>query len=144
VPAGHVAKTLALHYHGSYKLVVIPASRRLDLSRLRQLSGGSTHLRLATEHEMERDFPDFEVGALPPFGPLLPARSSSRHPRDRRQALLAASAAGSAVPGIVERGHLRLRRRDGLGALDQPQRGAELLLHEAVEMLAGLPDIHDP
>jgi Ala-tRNA(Pro) deacylase len=73
VPAGHVAKTIALHEEGSYKLVVIPASRRLELSRLRQLSGASPHLRLATEHEMERDFPDFEVGALPPFGPLLPA-----------------------------------------------------------------------
>jgi Ala-tRNA(Pro) deacylase len=73
VPAGHVAKTVALHEPGSYRLVVIPASRRVDLSRLRELTGGSPHLRLATEHEMERDFPDFEVGALPPFGPLLPA-----------------------------------------------------------------------
>lgn len=72
VPAGHVAKTLALHEPGSYRLVVIPASRRLDLSRLRDLTGGSPHLRLATEHELERDFPDFEVGALPPFGPMLP------------------------------------------------------------------------
>ena len=73
VPAGHVAKTIALREGGSYKLVVIPASRRVDLTRVRALSGGSAHLRLATEHEMERDFPDFEVGALPPFGPLLPA-----------------------------------------------------------------------
>src|SRR5688572_2826293 len=48
VPAGHVAKTLALHEHGSHKLVVIPASRRLDLVRLRELSGGSRHLRLAS------------------------------------------------------------------------------------------------
>lgn len=53
--------------------MVIPASRRLDLSRLRELTGASLHLRLATEQEMKRDFPDFEVGALPPFGPLLPA-----------------------------------------------------------------------
>jgi Ala-tRNA(Pro) deacylase len=73
VPAGQVAKTLALREEGSYRLVVIPASRRLDLSRLRELSGRSPHLRLATEHEIERDFPNFEVGALPPFGPLLPA-----------------------------------------------------------------------
>jgi Ala-tRNA(Pro) deacylase len=73
VPAGHVAKTLALREPGSYKLVVIPASRRLDLSRLRELTRGSPHLRLATEHELERDFPDFELGALPPFGPMLPA-----------------------------------------------------------------------
>jgi Ala-tRNA(Pro) deacylase len=73
VPAGHTAKTLALRDQGSYRLVVIPASRRLDLSRVRELGGQSPHLRLATEHEIGRDFPTFEVGALPPFGPLLPA-----------------------------------------------------------------------
>jgi Ala-tRNA(Pro) deacylase len=73
VPAGYVAKTIVLHEEGSYRLVVIPASKRLDLSRLRELSGGSPRLRLASEHEMARDFPDFEVGAVPPFGPLLPA-----------------------------------------------------------------------
>jgi Ala-tRNA(Pro) deacylase len=72
VPAGHVAKTLALNDQGRYRLVVIPASRRLDLSRARDAIGGSLHLRLATEHELGREFPDFEVGALPPFGPLLP------------------------------------------------------------------------
>jgi Ala-tRNA(Pro) deacylase len=73
VPAGHVAKTLALCDQGSYNLVVIPASRHLDLWRVRDATGGSLHLRLATEHELGRDFRDFEVGALPPFGPLLPA-----------------------------------------------------------------------
>ena|SRR5688572_22583195 len=73
VPAGHVAKTLALKDQSAYRLVVIPASRRLDLWRVRDVSGGSLHLRLATEHELGRDFRDFEVGALPPFGPLLPA-----------------------------------------------------------------------
>jgi Ala-tRNA(Pro) deacylase len=73
VPAGHVAKTLALRDQDSYRLVVIPASRRLDLARVRQLGGRSPHLRLATEHELRRDFPNFDVGALPPFGPLLPA-----------------------------------------------------------------------
>jgi hypothetical protein len=41
VPAGHVAKTLVLHQAGSYRLVVIPASRRLDLLRVRELTGGS-------------------------------------------------------------------------------------------------------
>ena len=74
VPAGHVAKTIALHQGRAYRLVVIPASRRLDLSRLRELSGGSPHLRLATEHEMKRDFPDFEVGALPPSVPCCQPR----------------------------------------------------------------------
>ena len=30
--------------------------------------GASHHLRLATEEELQRDFPAFELGALPPFG----------------------------------------------------------------------------
>src|SRR5207248_10096484 len=31
------------------------------------------HVRLATEQELLRDFPDFELGALPPLGSLLGA-----------------------------------------------------------------------
>jgi Ala-tRNA(Pro) deacylase len=67
------AKTILLHDQGVYRLVVIPASRQLDLARLRDRLGASAHLRLATENEMLRDFPAFEVGALPPFGPMIPA-----------------------------------------------------------------------
>lgn len=66
-------KTLALHDRAGYRLAVIPASRQLDLERVREALAATSHLRLATEEEMERDFPTFEVGALPPFGPLLPA-----------------------------------------------------------------------
>jgi prolyl-tRNA editing enzyme YbaK/EbsC (Cys-tRNA(Pro) deacylase) len=66
------AKTLVLHDRGGYRLAVIPALRRLDTHRVRELLGGTSHLRLATEEELERDFPMFEVGAMPPFGPMLP------------------------------------------------------------------------
>jgi Ala-tRNA(Pro) deacylase len=66
------AKTLALHDRDGYRLAVIPATGRLDLDRTRRLLDASAHLRLATEEEMERDFPGFEVGALPPLGPDLP------------------------------------------------------------------------
>lgn len=66
------AKTLALHDRGGYRLAVIPASRRLDLHRVRELMGGTSHLRLATEEELETDFAMFEVGALPPLGPMVP------------------------------------------------------------------------
>jgi Ala-tRNA(Pro) deacylase len=66
------AKTLALHDRGGYRLAVIPANRRLDLQRVRALLGGTAHLRLATEPELERDFPMFDVGALPPLGPMVP------------------------------------------------------------------------
>lgn len=63
-----MAKTVALHDHDGYRLAVVPASERLDVRRARELLGASHHLRLATERELERDFPAFEVGAMPPFG----------------------------------------------------------------------------
>jgi Ala-tRNA(Pro) deacylase len=66
------AKTLALHDRAGYRMAVIPASHRLDMHRLRELLGASSHLRLATEAELQRDFPMFEVGAMPPLGPMMP------------------------------------------------------------------------
>jgi Ala-tRNA(Pro) deacylase len=66
------AKTLALHDRDGFRLAVIPALRRLDLHRVRELLGATSHLRLATEEELERDFPMFDVGALPPLGPMIP------------------------------------------------------------------------
>ena len=66
------AKTLALHDRGGYRMAVIPASHRLDLHRTRELLGATGHLRLATEDELERDFPMFDVGAMPPLGPMMP------------------------------------------------------------------------
>jgi Ala-tRNA(Pro) deacylase len=65
-------KTLVLHDRGGYSLVVVPADRHVDLGRVRDLTGGTHHLRLATEAEMGRDFPLYEVGAVPPIGPSLP------------------------------------------------------------------------
>ena len=72
-PPQDAAKTVLLRDDDGYRLAVIPALRRLDLERARHLLGATKHLRLATEHEMEQDFPGLEVGALPPFGPLLAA-----------------------------------------------------------------------
>jgi Ala-tRNA(Pro) deacylase len=62
------AKTVVLHDQDGYRLAVVPASERLDVSRARELLGASRHLRLATEAELREDFPAFEVGAVPPFG----------------------------------------------------------------------------
>ena len=66
------AKTLALRDHDQYRMAVIPATHRLDLHRVRELLGCTSHLRLATEAELERDFPMFDVGAMPPLGPMMP------------------------------------------------------------------------
>lgn len=70
--AASVAKTLVLHDRDGYRIAVIPAGRRLDMVRTRAALRGTSHLRLATEEEIEAAFPGFEVGALPPFGESLP------------------------------------------------------------------------
>ncbi len=63
------AKTLAVIDHERVWLAVVPATRRLDLDRARRALRADSHLRLATEEELAREFPSFDVGALPPFGP---------------------------------------------------------------------------
>ena len=66
-----MAKTVLLHDHGGFRAAVIPASERLDLQKARALLHASGHLRLASEDEIEREFPVFDAGAMPPFGALL-------------------------------------------------------------------------
>src|ERR687896_159981 len=66
------AKTLLLHDRDGWRIAVVPANRRLDIERARRLLAGTSHLRLATEDEMREAFPSFDVGALPPVGPMLP------------------------------------------------------------------------
>jgi Ala-tRNA(Pro) deacylase len=73
VAPDHAAKTMVLRDGDAYRLAVIPASHRLDLGKAREALGATRHLRLATEPEMESDFEAFEVGAIPPIGPMLPA-----------------------------------------------------------------------
>jgi Ala-tRNA(Pro) deacylase len=73
LPPDDVAKTIALRDHQRYRLAVLPASRRLDLRKVRNAVDAGKSLRLATEREMKTDFPQFEVGALPPIGPFLGA-----------------------------------------------------------------------
>jgi prolyl-tRNA editing enzyme YbaK/EbsC (Cys-tRNA(Pro) deacylase) len=48
---------------------VIPASERLDLRKLRELLGeGKKELHLANEADLARDYAEFDLGAVPPFG----------------------------------------------------------------------------
>ena len=72
IDAGEVVKTVAVRAAGGYALMGIPATRRLDM-HLVQAAVGDRHARLATEEELLRDFPGFELGALPPLGSLLGA-----------------------------------------------------------------------
>lgn len=72
-PPDQVAKTVVLHDGAAYVIAAIPASERLDLHKLRTLLGATRRLRLASEEEIAADFPSLEVGAVPPFGPMVPA-----------------------------------------------------------------------
>jgi Ala-tRNA(Pro) deacylase len=50
-------------------LVVLPAYRQFDANAVREATG-RTGLRLENEVELQRLFPDCELGAMPPFGHL--------------------------------------------------------------------------
>lgn len=71
-PPDQVAKTVVLHDGDAYVIAAIPAAYRLDLHKLRELLGATQKLQLATEQQIARDFPSLEVGAVPPFGPMVP------------------------------------------------------------------------
>jgi Ala-tRNA(Pro) deacylase len=73
LPAARVAKTVVTIEDDTLRLAVVPASRRLDLHRLRAALHAGEHLRLATEEELAEAFPEFEVGAIPPLGRLVGA-----------------------------------------------------------------------
>jgi Ala-tRNA(Pro) deacylase len=78
VPPSDVAKTVVLRDEGGVRLAVIPASERLDMHKLKE-ELGSKGLRLLTEQEMAEEFDDFEVGAVPPFGPMFKALELMDH-----------------------------------------------------------------
>jgi Ala-tRNA(Pro) deacylase len=64
-----VAKTLVVKVPGGYTRVVLPASARLDMHKLREIHGGGRHkVHLASEEDLRRDYPEFELGAVPPIG----------------------------------------------------------------------------
>ena len=48
---------------------VLPAPFHVDFEKLRKLAH-AREIRLASEHEFKRLFPDCEPGAMPPLGPL--------------------------------------------------------------------------
>jgi len=69
LPAGEVAKTVVVFGDGEYRMLVVPASKVVDLYGVRSALG-FTQLRLAAETELEQLFPDCELGAMPPIGAL--------------------------------------------------------------------------
>jgi Ala-tRNA(Pro) deacylase len=64
-----VAKTLVLVTPEGNLRAVLPASERVDLRRVGDLVGvGGKKVHLASEGDLARDYGEFELGAVPPFG----------------------------------------------------------------------------
>lgn len=70
--ASHVAKAVVVDTDEGRLIAVLPAYRRLDEHAVRDHLGRH-HVRLATEEEIEADYPDFELGAFPPVPALVGA-----------------------------------------------------------------------
>lgn len=64
-----MAKVIILNGDNKYFMIVLPASYRIDIEKLKIILNVK-NLRLSTEEELEKLFPDCEVGATPPFGNL--------------------------------------------------------------------------
>jgi Ala-tRNA(Pro) deacylase len=64
-----VAKTLVVTTPEGYVRAVLPASKRIDLHKLREVTGGGKKdVHLASEEDLARDYPEFDLGAVPPIG----------------------------------------------------------------------------
>jgi Ala-tRNA(Pro) deacylase len=64
-----VAKTLVLVAPTGNVRAVLGASDRVDLHKVATVIGvGGKKVHLATEDDLARSYPDFELGAVPPFG----------------------------------------------------------------------------
>ena len=69
VPGRDWAKVVVCFIDGEPVEAVVPAPSFVNLDSLLELAGGSV-IRVAEEGELRRLFPECEVGAMPPFGPL--------------------------------------------------------------------------
>ena len=67
VDPAEVAKTLVLATPNGYVRAVLPASHRLDLARARAFLRTDDVL-LASEEMLAYDYPEFDLGAVPPVG----------------------------------------------------------------------------
>jgi Ala-tRNA(Pro) deacylase len=69
IPGKELAKTVMVLVDGRLAMAVVPASTRVDLTRLKRYLGADV-VELASETEFRDRFPDCETGAMPPFGNL--------------------------------------------------------------------------
>jgi len=69
VPGKQVVKSVLLKADDKHILAVLPAIYLIDTAKLKKILK-SKALKIATEDEIAKVIPDYEVGAMPPFGNL--------------------------------------------------------------------------
>jgi len=69
IPGRLVIKSVIAKLDGKLIMCVLPAIHLVDFDTLKNITG-ALDVRLATEEEISETFPDYEVGAEPPFGHL--------------------------------------------------------------------------
>jgi Ala-tRNA(Pro) deacylase len=86
-----VAKTLVVETPDGYARAVLPASERLDLRKLGDFLGaGKKKVHLASEEALARDYPEFDLGAVPPLGGRRDAVVVDRRIAERESVVLEA------------------------------------------------------
>ncbi|HSG13322.1 MAG TPA: YbaK/EbsC family protein [Gaiellaceae bacterium] len=63
-----IAKTIVVTTGAENLRVLLPASERVDIHKLRDVLSAGKELHLLTEEALGSDYPEFELGAVPPFG----------------------------------------------------------------------------
>lgn len=69
MPAHGLAKVVVYSCDNGYGMLMLPADSVVDFGEVCSILG-LPNIRLATESELIRLFPDCQVGAMPPFGEL--------------------------------------------------------------------------
>jgi len=69
MPGRAMAKVVIVELDGKLAMAVLPATRKVVLQDLRELTG-CDDVKFASELDFKSRFPDCEVGAMPPFGNL--------------------------------------------------------------------------
>lgn len=62
-------RAVVLDIRTGHAVAVIPSASQVDIDRVKQALNAS-HVTLATDEEIARDFPEFDADAIPPLGAL--------------------------------------------------------------------------
>ncbi|MDW8338175.1 MAG: YbaK/EbsC family protein [Thermoleophilia bacterium] len=97
LPPHEVAKTIVVTTGARNVRVVLPASERIDMRKLREALGAGKELHLLTEEDLARAYPEFELGAVPPVGGPDDDVVVDRRVADKRQVVFEAGSHEASV-----------------------------------------------